>query len=74
MTTFCIYYLSINVAAMLPGKDHLAASVKTVLKSFSTENDPMEISRYISGFYEDPDTQRIWIPASAIIRIERMVQ
>jgi hypothetical protein len=73
--TFEISYISTNVALVL-GREHLTTSIKQTLVSYIM-CDPESVYAFLhkqGGFYADPDTKLIWIPASVIVRVQRMIQ
>lgn len=73
---FEISYISGNIA-LAPGSEHIVASLRKVLRSYQNCYNPCVVfNRLIrsGGFYEDLETELTWIPLSAVVRVERLIQ
>lgn len=75
--TFEISYISTNVA-LVPGREHLTASIKQVMFLSKAWDSPSDYYRNVlqrdGGFHEDREYFLVWVPVSAVIRVQRMVQ
>lgn len=73
--TFAVYYLTQETYADGPGSTHRHQTVNRILRKFVCDS-AMQVSNILRarhGFWED-EARTIWIPNTAVIRVEQLTQ